>query len=287
MRDKTILITGATSGIGKATGMALAQKGAHIIFNTRNEEKALATRQEIQQKTGNSKVDFFYCDLSSLKQVNTFAEKIQQQYPKIDVLINNAGVFPSSRQSSQDGYEMGWAVNYLAGFLLTNKLLPQVQEASQGRIIMVSSIVQAIGKIDLEDLAQNNRSFGTFSSYATSKLAQIIMMKELAKRLENTSTTVNALHPGVIGSNIVRDLPWPLPKVAKFLFKGPKQGAKTAVYLASDPKGGKVSGHYFINNKVVRYNEIADDVDFRKAFWEGTKQQIEAAGVKLWKEGHF
>lgn len=281
MQDKTILITGATSGIGKATSIALAQKGAHIIFNTRNEQRGIATQREIQEKSGNSKVDFLPCDLSSLKQVDTFASLVQQQYPKIDVLINNAGVFPTSPKTSQDGFEMGWAVNYLAGFLLTNKLLPQVKAAPQGRIIFVSSIVHTSGKIELDDFERKNKPFRTLPAYSTSKLAQVIMMKELANRLAESPVTANALHPGIIGSNIARDLPWPLPNMSQFLFKGPKHGARTSIYLASDPKASELSGHYFVNKKIAKNHPLADDESFRKAFWELSEQQIEAVGVKM------
>jgi len=281
MQDKTILVTGATSGIGKATSIALAKKGAHIIFNTRDEQKGIETQREIQEQSDNANVEVLSCDLSSLKEVNTFAEKIQQQYSKIDVLINNAGVFPTSPKTSHDGFEMGWAVNYLAGFLLTNKLMPQINEAPQGRILFVSSIVHTSGNIDLDDLERKNRTFRTLPYYADSKLAQVLMMKELADRQSNTSTTVNALHPGIIGSNIARDLPWPLPKLAPLVLNNTQKGARTSVYLASNPKAGNMNGYYFVNKKIKKHSSIADDIDFRNTFWELSKNQIHAAGIQI------
>ncbi len=274
MQDKTILITGATSGLGKATAIALAQKGASILFNSRDEAKGKAVQAEIQEASGNSRVQFFPCDLSSLAQVRTFAQQVHASADKIDVLINNAGVMPTSRQQTQDGFELGLGVNYLAGFLLTESLLDKLKAAKQGRIILVSSMVHKSGNLDLDKMEDESDSFKSLAFYARSKLAQVVYMKELAYRLRETAVTANALHPGVIGTDIARDLPWVLQSLYKLLFKSPEKGAQTQIYLASDSSLASVSGQYFQNKKQAPYHKLGDDEAFREALVQKSRKLV-------------
>ena len=275
MKDKTILITGATSGIGKATAIALAQMGSRIIFNSRNEQKGIHAAQEIQKLVPGAKVDFFPCDLSSLEAVDRFASKVQQEVDQIDVLINNAGVMPTSRQYSQDGIELNWAVNYLAGRLLTDRLIDKLKAAEEGRIIFVSSIVHKQGRIDLQDLNKQHQPFNALRFYASSKLAQVVLARDLADQYASSGISVFSLHPGVIGTQIGRDLPRPLPWIFKTFFKGPDKGARTSVFLASSPQLSSQSGQHFINKKQAAYHPIADDLSFRKGLAEATHAQIQ------------
>lgn len=274
MQDKTILITGATSGIGKETAKALAKNGARVLFNSRNEQKGKETQAEIQEFAGHDKVHFTACDLSSLKQIRHFADWASQATSQIDVLIHNAGVFSISRRVSQDGFEEGWAVNYLAPYLLTHLLADQVKEADQGRIIFVSSVVHKMGKIDVHNLSEEKSTFNPFYFYGKSKLAQILFMKELAHRLNQTQVTANALHPGVIGTSIARDFPKPIQSLFRAFVKTPRQGAETTLFLASNTIIAQTSGKYFVNQKEAKYHALGDDEAFRKALWEGTCEQL-------------
>ena len=202
MKDKICLITGATSGIGEVTARELAIQGAHVVLLARSKEKAEQSRKNILNVCGHDKVDILIADLSSQKQVREVAAKYNGQYPRLDVLINNAGlVLGNQRSVSEDGYELTFAINHLAPFLLTYLLFDKLTQSPQARIVNVSSMAHQMAHLDFNNL-QLEKGYSGLRAYNNSKLCTILFTRELAKRLKNNKNiTVNALHPGVIASN--------------------------------------------------------------------------------------
>jgi NAD(P)-dependent dehydrogenase (short-subunit alcohol dehydrogenase family) len=200
MQGKICLVTGANSGIGKATVMGLARQGATVIMVSRNAAKGEAARDELRAKSGNSAIDLLLADLSSQQSIRQLAENFKQRYTQLHVLINNAGGYYMKRQESPDGLEMTLAVNYLAPFLLTNLLLDTLKASAPARIINVSSTAQASNFIDMDDL-QATKHYSGGRAYGQSKLAEVLFTYELARRLQGTGVTANCLHPGFVASN--------------------------------------------------------------------------------------
>ena len=269
--QKTILITGGTSGIGKETAVVLAKKGATVVFTARTEEAGEVARKEIIDQSGNPSVLVLVADLSSLASVRHLAEEFMKRYPRLDVLINNAGVLEQTRKLSRDGLEMDLAVNYLAPFLLTNLLLPALKAGAPSRIVNVSSSMHAEGAINFDDL-QGEVHFDRYQAYAQSKLALILFTKKLAKDLEGTGVTVNALHPGVIGTEMTMRNVRTMNPVAAFIFKRtlltPAQGAETSVFLATAPDVANISGEYFDKKKIATVSPLADNAALADKLWD-------------------
>jgi len=266
MKDKLILITGSTDGIGKQTAVELALMGAQIIVHGRNKERVNLSVQEVQKVSNNKNISGFTADFSSLKHLRSSLNELKSKLDKIDVLINNAGVYMSSRILSEDGYEMTFAVNHLAHFLLTNELFPQIQKSKNGRIINVSSMTHLSGVLDFNNL-NAEKNFNPYGSYCLSKLANVLFSRELANRLDGTGITSNSLHPGVIGTKLLH---------AAFKARGDsvKKGAETSVHLASSPTVSTISGKYFVDKKIAAHHPIADDGAILKKFWEVSKNMI-------------
>jgi retinol dehydrogenase 12 len=202
---KIIIITGATSGIGKQTALVLAKADVHMAIIGRDEKKTLDTRKEISEKTGNQDIDMFIADLSSLKDVKTLGHQLKEKYPVIDVLINNAGMIFPNRRESVDGIELTFALNHLAYFQLSYILLDNIKKAEKGKIINLASEAHKAGKIDLTDVNYQNRKYSSIGSYGQSKLANILFTYELARQLSGTTVRVNAVHPGTVRTGFGRD----------------------------------------------------------------------------------
>jgi NAD(P)-dependent dehydrogenase (short-subunit alcohol dehydrogenase family) len=266
MNGKVILITGSTDGIGKQTALQLARLGATVLLHGRNHERGLSALYEIRSQTGNKNNDFFIADLSSLNQVRRLAEEVQQKYERLDVLINNAGVFMNERILTEDGLETTFAVNHLSHFLLTLLLLDTLKKSAPSRIINVSSIAQRNATVDFDNLLGEKR-FGGYEAYALSKLANVLFTNELAKRLEGTGVTVNSLHPGVITTKLLS---------TGFNIAGAslEEGAATSVYLARSPDVAGVSGKYFISKRESAPSKFAENPEFRRAFWEASEKLV-------------
>jgi NAD(P)-dependent dehydrogenase (short-subunit alcohol dehydrogenase family) len=255
MNDKTVLITGATSGIGKAAATELARQGAQVVITSRNITKGEDTVKEIQKMTGNQRVDMLEVDLASLGSVRKLVDEYKIKYNSLDVLINNAGGYYGYRKNTDDGHEYTFGVNHLSHFLLTN-LLKDMLVSSNARIINVSSEAQRPGKIHFDDLMLEN-NFGGFKAYSQAKLANIIFSYELERRWGDKGITANAMHPGAVSTNFgneAKPLFRGLIKIGKPLLKTPEKGADTIVYLATSDDIAEVSGKYFMNRKQVKSN---------------------------------
>lgn len=272
---KYSVITGGTEGIGKATVSGLAERGWSVTMIARNPDKAEATAKEIRAKTGNQNVDFIAGDLSSLENVANTAKTVRKKIPKIDALINNAGLMSPERQISKDGYEMNFAVNHLAHVLLTELLLENVKAASQGRIIAVSSKLYRNAKPDLSDLSREKK-YSWIQAYADSKLYNIFYAQELADRLQGSGATANSLHPGVVNTSLARDLKGPIgfvfSGIKNLFFISPEKGARTSIYLADAPGLEKISGQYFEDRVQVPLSGLALNGELRKRIGEETRK---------------
>ena len=266
IKDKICLITGATSGIGRQTAMQLSRMGAKVIITYRDKQKALETQQWIKSET-NSLIDIYYCELASFASIRSFANEISAQHPQIDVLINNAGIWESQRKLSKDGIELNFATNHLSPFLLTNLLLETLRKSTPSRIINVSSGAHKSAVINFDDV-EMKQNFSSFKAYGQSKLANILFTKLLAVRLEGQHITVNCLHPGVVSTNIFKNL----GKVGVFFMKpimiSPEKGAATSVYLATSEGVSKISGEYFSGKKVVNSSPASCDMEVAKRLWD-------------------
>jgi NAD(P)-dependent dehydrogenase (short-subunit alcohol dehydrogenase family) len=269
MAGKTVLITGATSGIGYATARALAWRGARVAITGRDPERADAAARELQASCG-KQVDVFIADLTSQAQVRRLADEVLATLPSIDVLVNNVGGYWHTRHLTTDGVERTLALNHLAPFLLTDLLLDRLTQSRHARVVTVASNAHAMGRIDFDDL-QGGRSYSGARAYNQSKLANVLFTRELARRLAGTGVTANALHPGVVSTSFGAEDParlqrWLVP-LARALMKSPAQGAATSVHLASAPELEAVSGRYFVNSAARRSSKRSYD---------------DAAAVRLW-----
>ncbi len=269
---KTVLITGANSGIGKATAKELAKLGFHVIMLCRNEQRGVNSREEIIHESGNNNVDLMIADLSSKDSLRRFADEFNRRYEKLDVLINNAAVNLFSRQVTDDGFEKSFATNHLGHFLLTNLLLKKLSAADKARIINVSSSAQV--ELDLDDL-MNEKKYAIMKVYSKTKMANVLFTYELARRLEGSRITANCLHPGVVRTNLARD--------AKGIFKllitlfypffaSPEKGAETSVYLATSPEVEGITGKYFHKTKQIRSSRQSYDENIARKLWEVSEQ---------------
>lgn len=262
MKNKIVLITGSTDGIGKQTALDLLGMGATVIVHGRDVSRCEKTVKEIKKVTENHHIDFFVADFSAFRRVRGLAEEIKQKYDRLDVLINNAGVIENRRKLTEDGYEMTFVVNHLAYFLLTGLLLDLLKKSAPSRIVNVSSMTHS-SSIDVTDL-QGEKYYSGYSAYSLSKLCNILFTYELARRLQGTGVTVNCLHPGVIDTKLLR---------TNFSGRRPvSEGSKTSVYLATAPDLEKVTGKYFVDKKETRSASISYDSEMRNKLWEISEQ---------------
>lgn len=277
LQGKTVLITGATSGIGAAAARQIAGAGATTILAGRNRERCRVAAESIRRATGNINVDFLVADLSSQREIRDLAEEFGNRIGVLDILVNNAGAIFKRREISVDGLEMTFAVNHLAYFLLTLLLLDLLRVRAAGRIIVVSSHAHESADLDLSDV-QSEHEYNRLVAYGRSKLANLLFTFELAKRLQETSVTVNALTPGAVATGLGSNNGWLKAKVrnAVFLTKGsmitPDLGAKTIVYLAGSPEIQGVSGRYFREEKEVPSSPASRDPDTAARLWEMSEQ---------------
>jgi NAD(P)-dependent dehydrogenase (short-subunit alcohol dehydrogenase family) len=269
MKGKTVLVTGATQGIGKFTAQALAKLGASVGITARDRARGEAAAEEIRDKAGAS-VELHMCDFASRADIRRFAEDYRKKHDKLDVLVNNAGAINMQRKLSADGLELTFAVNHLGYFLLTHELMPALEAAGAARIVNVASEAHRRAHIDFDDL-QCERGYAGFRAYGRSKLANILYTYELARRLDGKRITANCLHPGVVATGFGRNdkgwLGYAIKLVAPF-FLTPEEGAATSIYLASSPEVEGVSGKYFAKSAEKKSNRESYDRDVARRLWE-------------------
>ena len=279
MQGQVCVVTGATSGIGKAAAAALAQQGAEIIVVGRDPARAEATAAAIQAD-GAPPPKVEIADLARLDQVRALAGRLNQTLDRIDVLINNAGLVLNERRVTPDGYEYVFAVNHLAPFLLTNLLRPKLTASAPARVITVSSDAHTAARLDLDD-PNLEHGWSSWRSYSNSKLANILFTRELARRLDGTGVTANCLHPGVVRTGFGRDAR-PLMRVgitiARPFMLSPERGADTIVYLASSPDVAAKTGGYYVKREPREPSAAARDDGLARGLWETSERLTGLAG---------
>ena len=270
MAGKTVVVTGGTGGIGRATAEGLARLGARVAITGRDIARAQAAAAQIAAATANPAVDAFAADLSAQAGVRRLARDVLDAYPRLDVLVNNVGGFWARRHLTADGLEYTFALNHLAPFLLTNLLLDQLTASAPARIVTVASGAQALGKIDFGDL-QGERAYSGQRAYNQSKLANVMFTYELARRQAGTGVTATAAHPGVARTAFGTEDPTAMTRamtlIARPFMKTPAQAAATPVYLASSPEVEGVTGRYFANRRPKKSSKSSYDTAAAARLW--------------------
>jgi len=279
MDGKVCLVTGATNGIGLEAAKALASQGATVVVAGRDKGRLETALIQVRQAVPDAKVESLQADFTSLKDVHALAEAFRARYPRLDVLLNNAGLVLHERQVTKDGFEATLGINHLAPFLLTHLLLDVLKASGPARVVNVSSEAHRYGKFDFNDL-QSERSYAMMRVYGTSKLANILFTQALARRLKGSRVTTNSLHPGVVrtgfGHNTEGWMRLAVQALGLF-FLTAEQGARTSVYLASSPEVEGVSGQYFIKCRPKKPSWDARDEQLAERLWQVSEQ---LTGVK-------
>ena len=269
VRDTLCIVTGATNGIGKQTALGLASQGARVVVVARSPTKGDATVSEISEATSDRSVELLLCDFASQRSIRAAAAEALDRFPAIHVLVNNAGVMHLRREVTEDGLEATFAVNHLGYFLFTTLLMDRIITSAPARIVSVASDAHRFGAVDFDDL-QSEKRFGAMRVYGQSKGCNILFTVELAKRLEGTGVTANAVHPGAVNTGLGANsgpLMAMLQKVAMVFMKSPAAGADTSVYLAASPEVEGMSGGYFFKRKPRTSTAQTRDPELAKRLW--------------------
>jgi len=281
VKGKVCIVTGANAGIGRETAMDLAHKGAHVVMVCRSKERGEAARDEIQTTSENDDVDLLLADLSIQAQVKRVAAEILEAYDRIDVLVNNAGLYVSQRTATEDGLELTFALNHVGYHLLTTELLDRLKQSAPARIVNVSSHGHKLARFNWDDL-QMTKKYRGMDQYCNSKLYNIWFTTELAKRLEGSDVTVNAIHPGPVRSNWASNKgrgegagAWGvLFKFGRPFMRSPRKGAQTVIYLATSPDVEGKTGGYYKDRKITRTSKKARDETLAEKMWTVTEELL-------------
>jgi NAD(P)-dependent dehydrogenase (short-subunit alcohol dehydrogenase family) len=278
LEGRRCVVTGATSGIGRATAVGLAREGARLALVCRDPMRAEETVAEIHDRTGSRDVEIFRADLASRDSVRQVARELLTRCPRIDVLVNNAGVADTTRRETADGVESMWGVNHLAYFQLTRLLLDRIRESAPARIVNVASEAHRfVSSLDPDDPAPRDERFRWWRSYGRSKLANILFTAELARRLAGTGVTVNAAHPGAVSTRLGHQNGWWAKLVSAPLrpfFRSPARGAATSLHLARAPELEGVSGRYFADEREKTPSALARDEALAARLWVASERQL-------------
>ena len=276
MRGRTVLVTGASGGIGRATAEALSALGARVGIIGRDRDRTERAAAEIARTTGGT-VDVFVADLASQAEVRRAAAEVLSAYPRLEVLVNNVGGYRAQRHVTVDGLEHTFALNHLAPFLLTDLLLERLRASAPARVVTVSSGAQSMGRIDFDDL-QGALGYNGQRAYNQSKLANVLFTYELARRLDGSGVTANVLHPGVVRTGFGHEdagrwMSWMTRLVRPFM-KSPQRGAATSVHLASAPELERVTGTYFASSRPKKSSARSYDLDVARRLWETSSRLV-------------
>ena len=272
MEGKRVLITGGNSGIGLICAKELASMGAEVVLACRDSGKTAEALKIIGRVAGIQPTNL-PVELASLDSVRSLGASFLDQYDRLDVLINNAGVFPTRQQMTDDGFEMQIGVNHLSHFLLTHLLLDCLKSSSPARVISVSSTLHKKSELDL-DTFTGFQKYNASTAYNQSKLCNVMFALELAKRLQGTKVTSNVLHPGAVKTDITRDLPWIVRTIIGMIFISPEKGAETSIKLASDPLLETQTGKYYDQGEEATYSRLADDEELRAKLWQASASAV-------------
>jgi NAD(P)-dependent dehydrogenase (short-subunit alcohol dehydrogenase family) len=285
VKDKTCLITGGTDGIGKAAAYGLAIQGARLLVHGRDAGKGARAVAELKARSGNTAIELLQADFSSLAEVRRLAAAVLERTPRLDVLVNNAGAIYVKRTLSKDGHEMTFAVNHLAPFLLTHLLLDSLKRGGQSRIITTASNAHRRSKIVFDDL-QTTRNYSPMGAYGSSKLANILFTRALAKRLQGTAVTATCVHPGFVRTNFGSNNENDVSSLIKSIFlliarfaRTPEKGAETLIYLASSADVQGASGGYYFDCKLTAPAPVGRDDDAAERLWQASEQLVGIADI--------
>ncbi|MBN8221704.1 MAG: SDR family oxidoreductase [Spirochaetes bacterium] len=273
LQGKNAVVTGGTAGIGRETVRALARQGARVLFTGRNAAAGETLIAEIQGEIPGADVAFLQVDFASLRSVQKLAGEIAARLRQIDILVNNAGLNASKESKTEDGIETVFAVNHLAPFLLTNLLLSNIRDG--GRIVNVASKMHSWRSMNFDDL-EGRKKWSSITAYSQSKLANVMFTYQLAEKLAARKITVNCLHPGVIASDITRDMPGFVRFLAGVFLKNTEQGAATSVYLAASPEVAGITGKYFDDKKAVTSSKESYAVEKQRRLWAISEAMVKA-----------
>jgi NAD(P)-dependent dehydrogenase (short-subunit alcohol dehydrogenase family) len=278
IRGKTVLVTGATSGIGLEASVALARQGARVIMVGRNQAKTEAARADVASRSGSKEVSYLLADFASQASVRALADAVRSRADRLDVLVNNAGGVNKARTVTADGIETTFAVNHLGYFLLTNLLLDLVVKSAPARVVTVASVGHRRGTLDFEDLGFERGGYSIMRAYSRSKLANILFANELARRRAGSGVTSNSLHPGSVDTNIWSGAPlWAKPIIQVLLrpfFISAEKGGERIVQLAASPELEGVTGKYFEDGKVVDPAPLARDASLATRLWDVSARMV-------------
>jgi NAD(P)-dependent dehydrogenase (short-subunit alcohol dehydrogenase family) len=271
LSGKTVLVTGASSGLGLEAGILLARLGAEVVLTARDERKGAAAVAEARARSGSSAISFEACEFGSQADIRKLASRWRAAHARLDVLVNNAGAVSPVRKLTPDGLEQTFAVNHLGYFLLTNLLLGLIEKSAPSRVVNVASVAHRQGDLDFDDLQYERGGYAIMKAYARSKLANVLFTAELARRLAGRGVTVNCVHPGAVATGIWSRAPWfarPVLAVAKRFMLAPEEGARAVARLAASPELEGRTGGYYEREELVRPSRLAEDEALARRLWE-------------------
>ncbi len=271
MSEKVILVTGANSGMGKATAAKLADTGARVIMLCRDMARGEAALREVSEQNSARKLELMLCDLGDMRDIRRFTDEFKERYGRLDILVNNAGVITLDRRETKDGFELQFGVNHLGHFLLTLRLIDIMPEHSGARIVVVGSGAHKAGRIHFNDI-NLKKGYNVVSAYGQAKLANLLFTRELAKRLDGKGITVNCAHPGAVATSMGVDRKTGFGKtitgLLKPLFQTPELGSRTALYLALDPAVRDITGEYFYKCKRAKSSKASKNEELARKLFE-------------------
>lgn len=275
MEQRVALVTGANAGMGKATAMAFARMGMHVVMLCRNQARGEAAVAEVIAEGGNPKITLMLCDLGELASIRRFCVEFRERFDHLDILVANAGMMCLHRQETKDGLEMQFGVNHIGHFLLVTSLLDLMRPAS--RVVVVGSIAHWVGRLDFDNLPLT-KGYSIVSGYSRAKLCNLLFTRELARRLQGSGITVNCAHPGAVATSIVINrrtgFGRTITRVLGWIARTPEQGAKTAIYLATNEACKGVTGQYYANCKPARSSKRSKDEQLARKLWEVSERIV-------------